>query len=150
MAKKTSKRSSSRKSVSRSSKKSFKHVLIPVSFKRIILITTCLALFVFIGTVLNDQGRQSVAGINITKGLFAQATITLPQVENAVSFNLYYKKENESEYINSVRDIPVNVSTYTVSYLTKGAKYIYKVAAVDASGGEFWSEEKNLADLKPM
>ena len=126
-------------------------LLLPFSFRRIILVTTCIALFVFIGAIVDRHGRQVVAGINITNGLFAQASIDLPPVEGAVSYNIYYKKEQESNYNNTVREVPAYITTYTVSYLTKGATYKYKVAAVDASGGEFWwSDEKTLTSLSPM
>lgn len=98
-----------------------------------------------------DIGRQSVAGIQITNGLFAQTTVTLPQVDGVVSYNVYYKEKNESTYKNAVRDIPSYVSEYKISYLTKGSEYVYKVAAVDAMGAEFWfSAEKPLENLEPM
>src|SRR5215510_7433398 len=95
-----SRRSASRKASRRTSKSS---LLFPFSFRRIIFITTCLAIFgLFV--LVKSQGVQSVAGIQITKGLFAQATVTLPQVEGAISYSIYYKEKGESTYKNAVRD----------------------------------------------
>lgn len=147
-----SKRSTSRKASTRSSRKGVQHVLLlPFSFRRIVLVTTCIALFVFVGTVIHNNGRQGVAGIQITNGLFSQAKVTIPQVEGAISYNLYYKKEHAAEYKNAVRDIAPGIEEYTVSYLTKNASYVYKVSAVDANGAEFWwSVEKPLTNLQPM
>ena len=126
-------------------------LLFPISFRRIVLVTTCIALFVFLASVVNPHGRQGVAGISITNGLFAQSTVTIPQVENAVSYNVYYKKTGAKEYKNAVRSIPTNVETYTLSYLSKGATYQYKISAVNADGAEFWwSDEKPLENIQPM
>jgi hypothetical protein len=143
------KRSPAKKS---SSRKNIHHVLLlPFSLKRIVLVTTCIALFIFVFTVAHNHGRQGVAGINITKGLFAQSTIAIPQVENAVSYNIYYKEKNENVYKNAVRSIPPTINEYTISYLTKNAEYTYKISAVDSTGAEFWwSEEKSLDNLQPM
>ena len=75
----------------------------------------------------------------------------MPVVEDAVYYNLYYKKDSESEYKNAVRAISPSVSAYTVSYLTKGSHYTYKISAVGSTGAEFWwSEEKPITDLQSM
>lgn len=143
------KRSSARKRATR--KTTYSGFSLPFSFRRIILITTCIALFIVGYIFINGGGRQSVAGIAITKGLFAQATIDVPQIQGAVSYNIYYKQEDENDYKNAVREIPPSVDQYTITYLSRNAKYLYKVAAVDPSGGEFWfSEDKPLDNLQPM
>lgn len=126
---------------------------VPFSFRRIILVTTCMILFLFVALLFTNNGNvtQSVAGISVARGLFAQATISLPKVEEAVAYNIYYKKTTDEEYTNSVRSIPTSVSSYTISYLTKGASYNYKIAAVNEEGREFlWSEVQTLTDLQPM
>jgi len=146
-------KSAARRPLRSSSRRSTEHLLLlPFSFRRIILVTTCVALFVFIATVVNkNPGHQAVAGINITKGLFSQATITLPQVDEAVAYNIYYKKSNETVYKNAVRSISPTETQYTISYLTKGASYVYKISAVNAGGAEFWwSEVKDITNLQPM
>jgi len=152
MKKSRSRKSTTKKSSSRSSKKNVQHVLLlPFSFRRIVLVTTCIALFAFVFTAVVNHGRQGVAGIQITNGLFAQSTVAMPQVEGALSYNVYYKQTDEKTYKNAVREIPVTVEEYTVSYLTKGAKYVYKVSAVDVNGAEFWwSDEQPLTNLQPM
>lgn len=126
---------------------------VPFSFQRIILITTCMILFLFAVLLFTNNGNvtQSVAGISVARGLFAQATITLPDIEGAVAYNIYYKKSTDEDYTNAVRAIPTSVDSYTISYLTKGATYNYKIAAVNEEGQEFlWSEVQNLTELQPM
>jgi len=147
------KRSSARKTTRRTASRHSMHstFLLPFSFRRIILVTTCIALFIVGYVLISGEGRQSVAGIAITKGLFAEATIDMPKAEGTVSYNIYYKEANDGAYKNTVREIPTTVKQYTISYLTKNAKYVYKVAAVNTSGAEFWfSDEKPLDNLRPM
>ena len=98
-----------------------------------------------------QEVTQSVAGISIARGLFAQATVLIPQQDNAFSYNVYYKKRSSQEFDNAVRGIAPGVTSYTISYLKKGADYHYKISAVDASGKEFWfSEVKDLDNIEPM
>ena len=122
------------------------------SFHRIIIYTSCVALFVFAFAWFNKpQVNQAVAGVSITRGLFAEAQVALPaSIPHAASYNIYYR-ESDGEYTNAVRNIPVNVTTYTISYLQKGKSYLYKVSALDATGEEFWwSEEKEMTGLSSM
>ncbi|MBI5122543.1 hypothetical protein HZA75_01665 [Candidatus Roizmanbacteria bacterium] len=149
---KTVKKATVRKTIKKTSSTAKEHLLLlPFSFRRIIFVTTCIAVFVFVLALSSGKGRQSVAGISITQGLFNEATISMPVVENAVYYNLYYKKDSEANYKNAVRAISPTISAYTISYLTKGAHYTYKISAVDSTGAEiWWSQEKPLTDLQSM
>lgn len=89
--------------------------------------------------------------MSIAKGLYAQVTVDLPEVEGAVSYNIYYKKASENHYDHAVRNIPLNTKSYTISYLVKGADYDHKIVAVDASGKEFWfSPSRPLVNIEAM
>lgn len=126
----------------------------PILIQRIVVITTCIVLAVVTAVVVNVNkpavGR-SVAGLSIAKGLFSQATIDLPQVDGAVSFNIYYKKASEDHYTNAVRNIPAGTPAYTISYLKRGDDYDHKIVAVDANGKEFWfSPTRPILEIQPM
>lgn len=150
---KSVKKTAAKKTVKRATRTASKNqvMLFPFSFRRVILVTTCIAIFAFVFILSTGKGRQDVAGISITRGLFNQATIAIPHVDNAQYYNLYYKKDSEPTYKNAVRAIQPTVTAYTVSFLTKGANYTYKISAVDASGAEFsWTEEKPITNLQSM
>ncbi|HEX8932472.1 MAG TPA: fibronectin type III domain-containing protein [Patescibacteria group bacterium] len=147
------KKAAAKKTVKRTTRTSNKNpiMLFPFSFRRVILVTTCLAVFAFVLVLSSGKGRQDVAGIAVTRGLFNQATVAIPHVDNAIYYNLYYKKDSEPTYKNAVRAIPPTVTSYTLSFLTKGANYTYKISAVDASGAEFsWTAEQPIANLQSM
>ncbi len=132
----------SKMSTRRKSSSGNTHMLL---FRRVLLITTCLTLFVFLGADVSRKGvTQSVAGISVAKGLFAQATITLPRVDGAVSYNIYYKEVTDGHYIHAVRNIPASTTTYLVSYLKKNKKYHYKISAIGTNGKEFWWSKVTL------
>lgn len=155
LKRKTTKRTTARKTSRRASHThihSSQHIILPFSFRRIILVTTAIALFIGVVVIFNKPAvTQSVAGISIARGLFAQARVDLPKVEGAVSYNIYYKKQSAGEYSNVARDIPASNVSYTISYLKKGEDYHYKVAAVNASGAEFYfSDEQTLTNIEPM
>lgn len=125
--------------------------LLPFTFRRIVLITTAVALFLVVGTLFKQEGgRQAVAGISITRGLFDQANVTIPDVTGASSYNIYFKKTSEADFNNAVRGIGTDLHQYTISYLTKGASYEYKIAARDANGEEFWFSEIKPLDTTSM
>jgi hypothetical protein len=137
----------------RRSPKSSEHLLLlPFSFRRIILVSTCLVLFLLAFVVFRKEPlSQSVAGMQITRGLFAQATVTLPKVDNAVAYNIYYKQGTDSKYIHAARGVPTTVSTYTISYLKKDKQYQYRVSALNATGKEFWwSDLQTVTATQPM
>ncbi len=118
------------------------HVML---FRRVLLITTCMTLFLFLTADVSKKGlTQSVAGVSVARGLFAQATISIPQINGAVSYNLYYKEVTEGHYIHAVRSIPAGTTTYLVSYLKKNKKYHYKISALDNNGKEFWWSKETL------
>jgi len=127
-------------------------VLLPFSFRRIVLVSTAFALFLVAVVLFNKNDvNKAVAGLSITRGLYTQAVVSLPDVPDAASYTLYYKKASSDEYANTAWGIPANNSTYTISYLKKGDEYKYKIAAVDASGAEFyWTEEQDLTNIEPM
>ncbi len=138
-----SRKSTARRPLRSSSRRSTEHLLLlPFSFRRIILITTGLVLFVFGFALFNKpQINQAVAGLSVSRGLYAQKTVLMPHVEGAIAYNIYYKKTSETSYTNAVRKIPTNVPTYTISYLKKNATYEYKISAINPAGREFWWSE---------
>jgi hypothetical protein len=138
--KRAARKTTPKRTTRRTVHKSAEHVLfLPFSFRRIILVSTCLVLFLLAFVVFKKEPlSQSVAGMSITRGLFGQATVTIKPVDNAVAYNIYYKQITDSKYIHAVRHIPTNVTTYTISYLKKDKQYQYKISALDASGKEFW------------
>lgn len=147
------KRATTTKSTRKTSRRSTEHLLLlPFSFRRIVLVTTAIALFLGVFVLLNKQQvTQSVAGVSVARGLFAEARIDLPKIEGTVSYNIYYKEKSASDFTNVARDIPGSSLTYTISYLKKGEEYRYKVAAVNTSGAEFyWSNEEDLRNIEPM
>ena len=110
-----------------------------VYFNRYIVIgTVAVLLFIFAIVLPNKQAiNQSVAGVSIMRGIYVQATVNLPDIDGAVSYNIYFKKLSESDFTNAVRNIPAGTTTYTISYLKKGINYQYKIAAVGKNGSEF-------------
>lgn len=157
LRRKTTKRATTRKAPHHSHSHkthshSSQHVILPFSFRRIILVTTAIALFLAVAVLVNkDKVTQSVAGVGIARGLFAEARVDVPRIDGAVSYNIYYKEAASGDYTNVARDIPADVISYTISYLKKGEEYVYKVAAVDASGAEFyWTNDTALTNIEPM
>jgi len=135
-AKKVTPKKTIRRSVSH---KKSRAVAFPFSFQRIVLITTCIVLFVAAVVVTPKQPvTQSVAGISVARGLFNQATVALPQINGAASYNIYYKQASEPTYTNAVRKVRPGVAAYTISYLKKGSEYQYRISAADTTGKEYW------------
>ena len=126
---------------------------VPFSVTRIVIFSACLML-VFVAAVVTIKRHtlsQAVAGTSIVRGFYEQATIPLPAVTNAVTYNIYYKTADEATFTNAARDIPSDIHYYTLSYLKKGVQYKYKYAAVDNLGKEFFfSDVSPITDLKPM
>ncbi len=133
MNKKTApKKSTVRKSVKRTiprshTSRSNQTILI----RRIVIFSACLVMVIGIAATFNrGSASQAVAGAAITRGLFNQTTIWIPSVPNATGYNIYYKQQGEQKFTNAVRNIPVNVHQYTVSYLKRGVTYQYTEAAI--------------------
>lgn len=152
MKKKVAPKKSSR-SVKRSApQKSLSSQSSVVSYQRIIIFSACVVLAV-VGVVLFNKPAvtQSVAGVSVARGLFSQAAVDLPEVDGAVSFNIYYKKTSDNSYDHAVRNIPGGTESYNISHLTRGKQYDHKIVAVDAKGEEFWfSPTRPLLDIQPM
>jgi len=124
-----------------------------ITFYRRIFIFGSLAVILAIVIALPNKAtiREAVAGANIHFGEFDQQTITLPQVPNAVVYNIYYKLTTESQYSNAVRDLPANLTAYTVSYLKANQTYDYKISAKDRTGKEFfWTPQQTFVASQPM
>ena len=128
--------------------------LIPVEIRsdRFIIFTSCIVLFIFTFIFMDRRSiSQSVAGISIVQGLYDQATVGLPSVPGAVSYNIYYRQSSTSSFDQAVRNIPARLPAYTISYLKKGTSYQYRISALNAQGSEFWfSPTQNLVNLQPM
>lgn len=121
------------------------------TFQRFIIVTACVLLVVGVFNLKKTSITQSVAGIGIMRGLFQQATVSWERNPLASSYNIYYKEKGDSTFTNSVRNIPANVTSYTISYLKKGATYEYKISAADANGREYdWSVTQPITNLQPM
>src|SRR5689334_14322536 len=87
------KRTPARKSSRTTRRASEQLLMLPFSFRRIIFITTALALFIGVFAFFNKADiHKAVAGMSITQGLFAQAKVDLPKVDGAVSYNVYFKQ----------------------------------------------------------
>lgn len=154
-------RSSVKKPLRSASRKNSQHIVLPFSFQRIIVVTTGLIVFVF-GVMMFNKPKvdQAVAGISMARGLFAQETVTLPDITSIpaqphgnviVGWNIYYKQASDTRYKHAVRKVPTNFPTYTISFLKKGQQYVYKVAALDNTGKEsWWSEEKTFVANQAM
>ncbi len=136
--------------------KTTESLFIPFTVTRIVLVASCLVLFLFAFVfVAKPNMTQSVAGVTVARGLFAQATVSIPNINGALYYNIYYKEKNSSEkdrhFPHAVRKIPPTVSSYTISYLKKNKQYEYKISAVDIAGKEFWwSGIKTLTNIQPM
>lgn len=124
----------------------------PIFFRRIVIISACLILVVAgVITINRHSVSRAVAGVSISRGLFMQSTIQLPTNPDAASYNIYYKRDREKDFTNAARNILPTVSTYTISYLKKGAVYQYRIATVNSKGKEVsFSEVKQITNLQPM
>lgn len=121
------------------------------TFQRLVIITSCVLLVLGIVTLKKNSVTQSVAGVSIARGLFAQATVSWTKNDIASTYNIYYRQKGDTRFTNAVRKIPSSVTNYNISYLKKGVNYEYKISAADLNGREFsWSEVKQMTNLKPM
>ena len=112
-------------------------------FRRIVIISACVVLFVgVIAAVDRPAARQAVQGVSIMAGLYDQATIELPTVPDAKSFNIYYGPAGQDPFTNAVRNIQPDVQSYTISDLKKGVTYQYYYVYVNAQGAEVVPQEE--------
>lgn len=122
-----------------------------VIFRRIVILSACLVLIIGVAATFNrGTASQAVAGASIARGLFEQATITIPHVEGATEYNIYYKQTGEQNYTNAVRNIPPYVNTYLISYLKKGVTYEYTIATVINGKEVSFTPIQTLTDLQSM
>lgn len=129
-------------------------------FRRIVIISACLVLFFGVmATVDRPAVRGAVEGASIMAGLDNQATVSLPTIAGAKSFNIYYGQEGQFPFTNAVRNISPNVGTYTISDLKKGVTYQYYYVYVNAQGKEVVPPQEvsnghlvpqTLSDIQPM
>lgn len=126
--KKTTARKTVKKTTPRSRSRSQNQSIV---FRRIVIISACIVMvFGLVATFNHGGASRAVAGARITRGLFNQATIALPSIPTATGYNIYYKQQDEPQFTNAVRNIPVSVHQYTISYLKKGVTYEYTEAAI--------------------
>lgn len=122
-----------------------------ISRRYIIGIAGAAVLLLLLVITNKHEMRQAVAGISVARPLFAEATVTWNKVDGAAAYNIYYKQYKEGYYTNAVRGVSADLTYYTISYLSKGKSYQYKVAAVDGSGKEFSiTEETEVENIHPM
>lgn len=123
-----------------------------ITLRRIIFITACVTVFAFAFVITNKHAvTQSVAGMSIARGLFDQATVQLPNVPGASTYNIYYKAASDSTFDHAVSNIPAIEKSYTISYLKKNTIYEYKIYAADKTGSEFWwSPVSTLTNIESM
>jgi hypothetical protein len=122
-----------------------------VTFRRIVIISACLVMvFGIVATFNHGRASQAVAGASITQGLFNQTTVSIPSTPYATGYTIYYKQQDEQNFTNAVRNIPINVHQYTISYLKKGVTYQYTEAAI-VDGKEInFTPLKTITNLQSM
>jgi hypothetical protein len=152
MKKKAPARTTVKKTAPKTRSRKSSSVIPVITIHRFLIVSAVVIAFLSVALVsLKPNVTQSVAGLSIARPLYAEATVGWEPVQGAASYNIYYKEESEPDYTNAVRNIPANVTKYTISYLKKSGKYVYKVSAADSSGNEFlWSGAKVLTNLQGM
>jgi len=121
-----------------------------IIFRRIVIISACLVMVVgIVATFNHGTASQAVAGASITRRLFNQTTVTIPSIPNATGYNIYYGQTGQ-KFTNAVRDIPVNVHQYTVSYLKKGVTYQYTEAAIVGGKEVNFTPVQTITSLQSM
>ena len=68
---------------------------------------------------------------------YGKAVIKVQMVTNAQSYIIYYRQAKDRPYTYSVT-LPSTSRLYEIGYLKMWEYYYYKIAAVDASGREYW------------
>ncbi len=79
------------------------------------------------------RAEASVLGI-----LLSKATISMPNVLQATSYNVYFKEVSSKTFNHASRNISITDKKHKIYFLKKNVQYKYKISAVDASGKEFW------------
>ncbi len=119
--------------------------------RQITIIVGILVVLVGVGGFIQRRAiTHSVLGASVFRGLYAQATVSLPSIPTVVSYNVYYKAVSDSTFTNAMRNI-APAPTVTILSLKKGVEYQYKVAGLDASGREIWfSPTSAITNMQPM
>ena len=68
---------------------------------------------------------------------FNQATLKWRTVDEASSYNIYFKETGQSGFTHAISNLPGNATSYTVTFLKKGRGYWYAITAVNSDGKEF-------------
>ena len=97
---------------------------------RVFTAFTLVLLFLVLATPRHAQAAEPAG--------WGRATLSWTSAPHANSYNLYFKEAGKKMYTHSARDLPGNSTSFTVDYLKKGMTYWYSVAALDASGKEYW------------
>jgi len=133
-------KASAKKTVKRTAAHSHSRASSPeqsILFRRIVIISACLVLFVGVLATFNKGAtRQAVEGMSIMAGLYDQATVQLPSTPDAKSFNIYYGPNGQYPFTNAVRNIQPTITSYTISDLKRGVTYQYYYVYVNAKGKE--------------
>jgi hypothetical protein len=95
---------------------------------------TSLSLGLAIAACLTFSQSAQAAEITGTR----RATINWFGVQNAESYNIYYKEVGEAGYSSAVRDLSKDSRSITINYLKNKGSYVYNLCAVDGNKVEFW------------
>lgn len=99
--------------------------------KIVVISGTFFAVIMGVFIVFNKRTvAQSVQGVAIVKGMFAEATLSLPPIAGAIAYNIYYDQTSSVKFTHAVRQISGNMTSYTIQYLKKGVSYKYMVSAI--------------------
>ena len=152
MKKKTApKKATHPKTVKRTAPRSSRNQTQTIIIRRVFIMSACLVMIAgIVGMVNKSSLNQAVAGVTIVRGMYKQATITLPSVANATGYNIYYRTATEPNFSNAVRNISPTVTTYTVSYLKPNTVYYFKISALQNGKETYFSPTKPLSNLQSM
>lgn len=123
-----------------------------ITVRRIIIFGSLVVLsFAIFPNPVKRSLSQSVAGVSVARSLFFESRVYWGRIDGAASYNVYYKKKTDGDFVHAVRNLSFETTSYTLQYLRKGSDYEYKVAAVDAQGKEYWwSPVEPITDFQPM
>lgn len=121
-----------------------------ISSSSLIIISGFISVLAVVFVIANKGTvMHSVQGTAIIRGMFNEATISLPHIPNAVAYNIYYGEKQP--FTHAVRKIPPTVTTYTIQYLKKNVSYSYQISAINTQGREFWfSPVTSVTDTQGM
>ena len=114
----------------------------------VVVVLAIIAIVFSLLAAFNPQALRSLLiQSGLTFGMYDEAQISIPNIEEAKTFNIYFKEVSEENYTNTARNVPASAGSYMVSYLNKNVDYVYQLAAVNNDGEEFlWSEAVPLSN----